>query len=429
MAGIHEERIVSIPSAYPPLAEAIDTLLNTGLASINIYQFAETYGEKYFNDIVSCVKKDLAGFIGTSRVAFSTLQMSIELQEMREVFLQHILDTTFHASIGLNKLKGDGAYEKPTFRIRKQKGQEKLDIYITFENQTESQLPRNIIEERIIWYIFRTLHHALFSDVIIQLTERTLLSVLPLPLKRTKLTEEILTYITNQSEESHNGTLPRPVSQYLSFTIDVPEIGSAEMASRKQQIEKNAQIQTYLDLADLLETHILDGSVGFSTPEPGPSREILFYPTQCTSPLELAAASSMVKELTPLVFHLRYFAQPNELLVIDEPEMNLHPKAQVQMLELLAMLVNAGINVLVTTHSPYMIDHLGNITKAYQHSEKERIQQEFYLQDSRAFIAENNVSMYFIGKGTIQDTLHDEELDWDTFGDVSDRLNEIYFSL
>jgi predicted ATPase len=96
---------------------------------------------------------------------------------------------------------------------------------------------------------------------------------------------------------------------------------------------------------------------------------------------------------------------------------------------LAAVFGELGLREFITTHSPYMIDHFGNLTKASQHSEKERIQQEFYLQDSRAFIDENKVSMYFIGKGTAQDTLHDEELDWDTFGDVSDRLNEIYFSL
>ena len=122
----------------------------------------------------------------------------------------------------------------------------------------------------------------------------------------------------------------------------------------------------------------------------------------------------MVKELSPLVFHLRYFAQPNELLIIDEPEMNLHPTAQVQILEFLAILANKGINVLITTHSPYIIDHLGNLTKAYQHPDKERIQSEFYLKDHNAFIDEKNVSMQFLGNGTIQDTMHTEEFDWNT---------------
>src|SRR5262249_22815041 len=144
--------------------------------------------------------------------------------------------------------------------------------------------------------------------------------------------------------------------------------------------------------------------------------------------IEIAITSSMVKELAPLVLYLRYFAQPNELIVIDEPEMNLHPKAQAQVLELLAMLVNAGLKVLITTHSPYIMDHLSNLTQAYQHSDKESIRDEFFLKDCKAFIDENNVSTYLIDKGTVRDALHDEELDWDTFGEISDRLSKIFLA-
>ena len=72
----------------------------------------------------------------------------------------------------------------------------------------------------------------------------------------------------------------------------------------------------------------------------------------------------MTKELVPLVLYLRYLAEPDDLIVIDEPEMNLHPAAQVEIIEFLAMLVNAGLNVLITTHSPYIIDHISNLIVA-----------------------------------------------------------------
>ena len=46
----------------------------------------------------------------------------------------------------------------------------------------------------------------------------------------------------------------------------------------------------------------------------------------------MTVSSSMVKELAPLVLYLRYLAKPDELVIIDEPEMNLHPAAQVQII-------------------------------------------------------------------------------------------------
>ncbi|AVF61875.1 AAA family ATPase [Vibrio parahaemolyticus] len=44
------------------------------------------------------------------------------------------------------------------------------------------------------------------------------------------------------------------------------------------------------------------------------------------------------------------------LLVIDEPEVNLHPEWQIEYAKVIAELVRVGVTIIVTTHSPYMID-------------------------------------------------------------------------
>ena len=150
--------------------------------------------------------------------------------------------------------------------------------------------------------------------------------------------------------------------------------------------------------------------------------------TDCDEKGATYSGDLQVKELAPLVFYLRCFAQPGELLIIDEPEMNLHPKAQVQILEFLAMLVNAGLHVLITTHSPYITDHLLNLTKADEHVDKEAISAKFFLQDRRAFISKDQVAFYAVDQGKIIDAM-DEDSDWNTFGKVSDAISDIYFSL
>ena len=160
-----------------------------------------------------------------------------------------------------------------------------------------------------------------------------------------------------------------------------------------------------------------------------PARELLFQPTQ-DSRLEVSIASSMVKELSPLVLYLRYLAKPGELLVIDEPEMNLHPEAQAKMTEFLAMLVNAGLNILVTTHSPYLVDHLTNLIKAADVEDKESIRDEFYLKRTDAFISKEKVSVYLFDQGRATKAIgEDGVIELNTFGEVSDRLSEIYFKL
>lgn len=62
--------------------------------------------------------------------------------------------------------------------------------------------------------------------------------------------------------------------------------------------------------------------------------------------IDLYNASSSIKQIAPLLLYLRYRAAPNQTLIIDEPEMNLHPEGQAKLLEALGMLVNLGVRVL-----------------------------------------------------------------------------------
>ncbi|QLI81542.1 ATP-binding protein [Chitinibacter fontanus] len=48
----------------------------------------------------------------------------------------------------------------------------------------------------------------------------------------------------------------------------------------------------------------------------------------------------------------------NSLLILDEPETNLHPKWQVELAKTICQLTELGANILVTTHSPYMLEAL-----------------------------------------------------------------------
>jgi predicted ATPase len=118
--------------------------------------------------------------------------------------------------------------------------------------------------------------------------------------------------------------------------------------------------------------------------------------------------------------------------VIDEPEMNLHPKAQVQLMEFLALLVSAGLQVLITTHSPYIVDHLANLMSAATRSDaqKEEIKLKFLLEKKEAFIDKKNVGIYLFENGTTENILDAEGLiHWKTFSDVSDRVSQIFFEI
>jgi len=74
--------------------------------------------------------------------------------------------------------------------------------------------------------------------------------------------------------------------------------------------------------------------------------------------LKLSEASSSVRALMDMAGYLKHVVKTGDLLVVDEPEMNLHPKNQRMIARLFAMLVNTGVNVFVTTHSDYLMREL-----------------------------------------------------------------------
>lgn len=77
--------------------------------------------------------------------------------------------------------------------------------------------------------------------------------------------------------------------------------------------------------------------------------------------LDLHLTSSTVKSLFGLWAYLEYDAQPGDVLMMDEPELNLHPANQRLMARLLARLVNADLRVIVSTHSDYLVREINSL--------------------------------------------------------------------
>lgn len=89
--------------------------------------------------------------------------------------------------------------------------------------------------------------------------------------------------------------------------------------------------------------------------------ELFYVPEGKKLRLSMDESSSSVRSLLDLGFYLRHIAQKGDLLMIDEPELNLHPENQRLVARLLARLVNIGIKVFVTTHSDYLVKEVNTL--------------------------------------------------------------------
>ena len=116
------------------------------------------------------------------------------------------------------------------------------------------------------------------------------------------------------------------------------------------------------DLALRLEQALLKGTVRVEQSQIDyPS--FVYRPDGWKQDLPLMSASSMVSELAPVVLYLRHVVQPGDLLIIEEPEAHLHPAMQVEFTRQLAAAVQAGVRILITTHSEWVLEELANLVR------------------------------------------------------------------
>ncbi|MFM7202241.1 MAG: AAA family ATPase [Myxococcota bacterium] len=91
--------------------------------------------------------------------------------------------------------------------------------------------------------------------------------------------------------------------------------------------------------------------------------------------LPIHLSSSLVTELAPLVFLLRY-ASDLKVLVLEEPESHLHPHHQRVVAQVIARLIRKGVSVWITTHSENFCQQINNFISLGTHPARAALQQE-----------------------------------------------------
>ncbi len=171
--------------------------------------------------------------------------------------------------------------------------------------------------------------------------------LLDIVLKAEKHTDRLLDLLRNRVNR-----YPRPIRDNLAIAEDLANLA------------KNHSEFSYL--ADELEHDLLQGTITIS--EAG---EIKYTPANATEQsLAVHLTSSLVKSLSGLVFYLRHLAKPKDFIIIDEPELNLHPDKQRLIAQFLGRLVNADFKVIISTHSDYIVREINNLIMLSQPGKK-----------------------------------------------------------
>ena len=130
-----------------------------------------------------------------------------------------------------------------------------------------------------------------------------------------------------------------------------------------QYTERDESSDDIRHVAEQLEMELLEGKIEVKRAAPEAYPEFLYRPNQSEETLRMSHSSAMVSELAPLVLYLRGVVGRGDLLIIEEPESHLHPGAQTIIAQTLARLVRAGVRVLITTHSNYLLQQISNLIR------------------------------------------------------------------
>ena len=118
--------------------------------------------------------------------------------------------------------------------------------------------------------------------------------------------------------------------------------------------------------------------------------------------------------------------------IIEEPEAHLYPEAQKEIIELISLLSNSNDNqVIVTTHSPYILSSLNNLIYAKNIKNNENIKEVEKIVDKKIWLDSDKINAYLIKNGQAENIL-DFELKLikaEKIDSASEQINSIYDKL
>jgi energy-coupling factor transporter ATP-binding protein EcfA2 len=184
-------------------------------------------------------------------------------------------------------------------------------------------------------------------------------------------------------------------------------------------------------IADKLQTLLYGKDQLLMNQAEGTLADFRYHVKNSENKLRLHLTSSMVTETSPLLIGLKYWIDPDSLVIIDEPESHLHPEAQRALVNGLAEAVNQGLKVILITHSPYILSCVNNLIKFNRLVENFPADKDVEtLKNAHPEMVALNkkVTAYHFGSdGIVKDiVLASGLIDEAEFTEPFDRINEIY---
>lgn len=281
--------------------------------------------------------------------------------------------------------------QNPAFIFAKGKGSEEAILALLKKEEQDREIDINSVKSAIDFTILADILSDAFPSPFISSAERTGVATFrkELSFARDRLLKEMrgtdpkidpreLLFKVYQS-------YPSPVEDNVDFTRQLEDIAKSKSFIAKEHPE------VLEDFAD-----IVGGTYAITSND-----QLYYLPKGTRRKLTMVESSSAVRSLLDLSFYLRCIAKKGDLLMVDEPELSLHPENQRRIARLFARLVNLGVKVFITTHSDYIVKELNTLIMLnHDKLHLKRVAEENGYQDSELINADQ-VKVYVAEKALL----------------------------
>ena len=317
------------------LKEKIDQLLSDGVISLDLQEYVQQC-ESILTAGCQRYIQQIPEVFAANEERFKNVDFQIELNfdnvQFKKKYERKISTATWEI-ISISKPENDPY------------------LSITLLTETEKiNLPVHFLEEIIYDSIQDIIFSQFFPRPFIASAERTGAAIFrkELNFARNRLLEEISKNSNFNPREllfNVSQDYALPVKKNVDFTRQI------ETIVKKTSFIAENHPSILEDFADIIGGQYMITS----------NDELYYIPKGKKLRLSMDESSSAVRSLLDIGFYLRHEARIGDLLIVDEPELNLHPENQRRIAKLFARLINIGIKVFITTHSDYIIKEINTL--------------------------------------------------------------------
>ncbi|WP_341872497.1 AAA family ATPase [Enterococcus faecium] len=209
-------------------------------------------------------------------------------------------------------------------------------------------------------------------------------------------------------ETTDNSSYPKPISDYINYLNN--------MKNRYEQKNVN-------NIASYIRDEIIMGKYEIDEKDNSVSFRQKFGKNRYRKErIPFHVVSSSIKSLYGLDYYLENSSKEGDYLIIDEPELSLHPENQVKLAKVITDIVESKIKLITSTHSDLFVRELTNIVIENKLNSKN---------NKKNKLSDKNIGIYnFVGNNDINELEKISNISYyDNFDDVNYDLQERYNDL